>query len=275
MTAPGILNMIDCGISSLHPAQLSNIWVVEELFRHPDVKKFYVLLDDHAANIRSFCQYIIAANIQQAAMNFIIYGNSGHEVGLISAEPMMNRNTNLPMWNVGYAVLPEYRRNGYASAAVKGLSDYLLQNYSFPQVMLDICTENHESEGVARKYGFVKPNDGQRYIDPDHMEWGFRFRWFKQFAGQLTMYFNQAVHFYRHKNYQMAIASFKQALNEPYQPGTPYTDAQIYSNMGMALSSVHLYREAFNALKKAQSLGLNNPNIEKELLWLRNNQGIY
>lgn len=56
MPAPGIPNIIDCGICSLHPAQPSNVWVVEELFRHPDVKKFYVLRDDHAANIRSFLQ---------------------------------------------------------------------------------------------------------------------------------------------------------------------------------------------------------------------------
>lgn len=275
MPAPGIPNMIDCGICSLRSAQPSNVWVVEELFRHPDVKKFYVLRDDHAANIRSFCQYIVAANIQKAAMNFIIFDNSGHEVGLISAEPMMNRNTNLPMWNVGYAVLPEYRRNGYASAAVKGLSEYLLQNYSFPQVMLDISMDNTASEHVAQKCGFEVPYPRAGYIDEQHPEVGMRFRWFKQLAGQRTMYFNQAVHFYRQKNYQMSIASFKQALNEPYQPGTPYTDAQIYSNMGMALSSLHQYREAFNALKKAQSLGLNNPSIEKELLWLRNNQGLY
>ncbi len=275
MPAPGIPNIIDCGICSLHPAQPSNVWVVEELFRHADVRKFYVLRDDHAANIKSFCQYIIAANIQKAAMNFIIYDNSGHEVGLISAEPMMNRNTNLPMWNVGYAVLPEYRRNGYASAAVKGLSEYLLQNYSFPQVMLDISMDNTASEHVAQKCGFEVPYPRAGYIDEQHPAVGIRFRWFKQLAGQRTMYFNQAVHYYRQKNYVGAINAFRQALNEPYQPGTPYTDAQIYSNMGMALSSVGQYREAFNALKKAQQLGLNNSSIEKELLWLRNNKGLY
>lgn len=274
MPASGIPNMIDCGICSLHPAQPSNVWVVEELFHHPDVRRFYVLRPDHAANIKSFCQYIIAANIQQAAMNFIIYDNYGSEVGLISAEPMMNRNTNLPMWNVGYAVLPSERRKGYASAAVTGLSNYLLQNYSFPQVMLDISEENNESVGVAKKCGFVKPNDGQGYVDPEHMELGFRFRWFKQLAGQRTMYFNQAVHFYRQKAYLQAINAFRQALHEPYQPGTPYTDAQIYSNLGMALSSMRQYREACNALKHAQALGFNNPSIEKELLWLRNNAGI-
>ena len=275
MPTPGIPNIIDCGICSLHPAKPSNVWVVEELFRHPDVRKFYVLRDDHAANIISFCQYIIAANVQKAAMNFIIYDNYGNEVGFISAEPMMNRNTNLPMWNVGYAVLPSERRKGYASAALTGLSNYLLQNYSFPQVMLDICIENHESEGVARKCGFTKPNDGRGYFDPEHIELGPRFRWFKQLAGQRTMYFNQAVHCYRQKDYVGAINAFRQALNEPYQPGTPYTDAQIFSNLGMALSSVQQYREAFNALKKAQSLGLNNASIERELLWLRNNKGLY
>lgn len=113
------------------------------------------------------------------------------------------------------------------------------------------------------------------YIDEQHPEVGMRFRWFKQLAGQRTIYFNQAVHCYRQKNYVGAINAFRQALNEPYQPDTPYTDAQIYSNMGMALSSVGQYHEAFNALKKAQQLGLNNPSIEKELLWLRNNQGLY
>ena len=274
MPAPGIPNIIDCGICSLHPAQPSNVWVVEELFRYPDVKKFYVLRDDHAANIMSFCQYIISANIQQTAMNFIIYDNYGHEVGLISAEPMMNRNTNLPMWNVGYAILPSERRKGFASAALTGLSNYLLQNYSFPQVMLDISMDNKASERVAEKCGFKVPYPRAGYIDEQHPEVGMRFRWFKQLAGQRTMYFNQAVHYYRQKNYIGAINAFQQALNEPSQPGTPYTDAQIYSNMGMALSSVGQYREAFNALKKAQQLGLNNPSIEKELLWLRNNKGL-
>lgn len=275
MPAPGIPNIIDCRICSLHPAQPSNVWVVEDLFRHPDVKKFYVLRDDHAANIRSFCQYIISANIQQTSMNFIIYDNYGHEVGLISAEPRMNRNTNLPMWNVGYAVLPSERRKGYASAAVTGLSNYLLQNYSFPQVMLDISIYNKASEKVAEKCGFKEPYPRAGYIDEQHPEVGMHFCWFKQLAGQRTMYFNQAVHYYRQKYYIGAINVFRLALNEPYQPGTSYTDAQIYSNIGMALSSVGQYCEAFNALKKAQSMGLNNPSIEKELLWLRNNQGLY
>ena len=56
---------------------------------------------------------------------------------------------------------------------------------------------------------------------------------------------------------------------------SPVSDAQIYSNMGMAYSSMRQYQEAFKYLKKAQALGLTNPSIERELQWLRNNVGMY
>lgn len=269
----GIPNLIDCKICSLFPANKDNVWVLEKLFQYPDVKRYYVLRADHAANIKSFCDYVIAANQQNAAMNFIIFDNDENEVGLISAEPQMNNETGMLMWNVGYAILPDYRRKGYASAAVFGLTNYLLQNFSIPHVMLDISTDNEASEKVAQKCGFTC-HSRQGFMDWEHPEVGLRKRWFKQLAGKRTMYFNQAVQFYRQKAYAEAVQKFQQALNEPYQAGTPYTDAQIYSNMGMVLSSMRFYREAYNALKKAQSLGLNNPSITKELMWLKNNCGI-
>lgn len=271
----GIPNIINGGKCVLKPVNSQNVGIVKTLFHAADVKKYYVLRADHAQNIDSFCQYIISANMAQEAINLVIYNDQNIGVGLISAEPVMNRNTGIPVWNVGYAILPNYRNRGYASAALKGLTNFLLQNFSLPQVMLDISDDNTASEEVAKKCGFTKPNDRTGYFDWEHPEIGMRFRWFKQLTDQRTMYFNQACQLYRQKAYPQAIQAFNQALKEPYQPGTSFTDAQIYSNLGMALSSVRQYREAFNALKKAQSLGLNNPSIEKELLWLRNNQGIY
>ena len=273
--APNIPNVIDCGACSLHFLTANDVWFVEELFRYNDVKKYYVLRSDHAANIRLFCQYVVTANLQKQALNFIVFDNLGNEVGFISAEPMMNTSTNLPMWNVGYAIHPSHRLKGYASSAVSALSDFLLQNFSFQQIMLDISEDNIASQKVAKKCSFTKPNDRMGYFDMEHPEVGMRMRWFKQLAGGRTTYFNQAVHYYRQKAYAEAVSAFKQALNEPYMLDTPYTDAQIYSNMGMDLSSMRLYKDAFYALKKAQSLGLNNPSIEKELNWLKNNIGLY
>lgn len=275
MAVPRIPNIIECGQCSLHLVSPTNVWFIEELFKYEDVKKYYVLRADHAANIRAFCQYIVNANMQKVSLNFIIVNNWGDEVGFITAEPVMNEATHMPMWNVGYAVHPSHRQEGYASSALKGLTDFLLQNFSFQQVMLDISSNNVASELVAKKCGFVKPNDRKGYIDMEHFEIGMRFKWFKQLEGGRTTYFNQAVHYYRQKLYGEAIDAFKKALDEPYTVGTPFTDAQIYSNMGMALSSVRRYSEAFQSLKKAQSLGLNNPSIEKELLWLRNNIGLF
>jgi RimJ/RimL family protein N-acetyltransferase len=275
MSIPSLPQKLPCGICSLVPVHRANIWVLERLFQTADVKKYYVLRADHARDIRSFGDYLITTNQRQEAMNFVIYDKYDNEVGIITAEIAMNQNTGLPMWNVGYAILPAARGNGYASAALNALTNFLLNNFAIQHVMLDISVDNLASQAVARKCGFQKSNDSKGYIDPDHLEVGIRVRWFKQLAGQRTGYFNQAVQHYRTRNYAEAVQSFKNALAEPYQPGTPYTDAQIYSNMGMAFSSLRLYREAFNALKKAQSLGLNNPSIEKELLWLRNNQGLY
>ena len=47
--------------------------------------------------------------------------------------------------------------------------------------------------------------------------------------------------------------------------------AQIYSNLGMAHSSIGDYRQAYTYLQKAVGLGLFNASIQKELAWLKAN----
>lgn len=268
-------NHIACDKCTLIAVTPSNVWFLEELFRFDDIKKFYVRRAEHTADIKSFCQYIVTSNVKKISLSYIMFNDYGNEVGFISADPMINNDTGLPVWNVGYAVHPEYRRQGYATSAVMGLSDFLLHNFSFQQVMLDISIDNVASTNVAKKCAFSKPDDRKGFYDMEHPEVGMRFRWFKQLPGNRSSLFNQAVHYYRQKAYTEAADAFKKALNEPYIPGTPFTDAQICSNLGMALSSMRCYNEAFQCLKKAQRLGLNNPSIEQELLWLKNNIGLF
>lgn len=113
--------------------------------------------------------------------------------------------------------------------------------------------DNKASEGVALKCGYTCPEDRMGFIDWNHPEIGIgmRKRWFKQLSGNRTALFNRAVQYFRSKNYVEAIAEFEKALAEPYTQGIPYADAQIYSNIGMALSSMKLYVEACAFLQKS------------------------
>lgn len=265
-----VLNINGC---QLRAVTLNDYAFVQSLFDVQDIKKYYVLRDDHAANIRAFVQYMIAANQQNAALDYIIVNEYGTSVGLITAE--LIRHNGEIIWNVGYAVHPSYRHQGYASRALNGLANYLQNTFSI-QISLDISDDNKTSEAVAKKCGFAKPTGGPRigYFDFDHQDVGMRFKWFKQASGRIAI-FNQAMQLARAKDYVTAIQYYKKAMEEPYIPGTPHTDEQIYSNMGMCYSSIRLYQTAYDCLMRAKRGGLTNANIEKELLWLRNNAGIY
>lgn len=72
----GIPNNIPCSNCMLIAVTQSNVWFIEELFRHDDVKKYYVLKDDHAANIWSFCQYIVNSNIQNTSSAELLISTS-------------------------------------------------------------------------------------------------------------------------------------------------------------------------------------------------------
>lgn len=273
-----MIETVDIRNGYLRPVKLTDTAFLQHLFNDNKVKKFFVLRSEHAQNISLFTQFMIEQMEQSTAINYIIMSNSTHAVGLITAELTRHPRTNDIMWNMSIAVAPQYRRQGYATSATVGMTDFLLNTFSIDQVSLDICEENVDSISVAEKCGFRKPTEpGMRigYIDPEHMELGLRMKWFKSLEGKRPYLFNQAANAFRMKDYASSIRIFEQALQEPYQPGSPVSDAQIYSNMGMAYSSMRQYQEAFKYLKKAQALGLTNPSIERELQWLRNNVGMY
>ncbi len=112
-------------------------------------------------------------------------------------------------------------------------------------------------------------------FDPQHMELGILFHWEIMLHSGRDRYFSMACSAFQAKDYQAAERLFQKALEQPYEPGSPNTDALCYSNMGIACSSYRNYHKAFQCLKKAQSLGLTNASIERELLWLKNNVGLY
>lgn len=244
---------------------------IEELFNSDNVRKFYVLRNDHSEDLALFIDYLIDANNQGRSLVYKISLKDNTPIGIVGGELQRDHYGNVA-WNISYAILSNYRNKGYATEALDSFTEEIKQ-YSIPTAFLDISTLNVESERVAEKAGYKK-NHHVGHFDPLHEELDMLFHWEIQLHSMRDVYFQMAINAFRQKNYREAEKIFEKALAEKYE-GSPNTDALCYSNMGMACSSYGNYNKAFQCLKKAQSLGLNNPSIEKELLWLRNNKGIF
>ncbi len=247
---------------------------IASLFRVPDIKLHYTLRDDHAANIYSFVEYLSAANNRGTGFHSIIENNSLNAVGFLTAEPYRDNQNGEIGWNIGFAVHPNYRNQGFAKKALQALQDFL-SNYTIKVMVLDISTDNDAAESVAKACGFKQrksPTGGLvGYFDQEHPELGMRTQWIKDVheSDPRAEAFRKAVDAYRSKDYKEAIRLYYEASEEPYRAGSPFTDAQIFSNLGMAYSSVKEYRKAYKYLTKAWNLGCQNASVSKELEWLR------
>jgi RimJ/RimL family protein N-acetyltransferase len=72
------------------------------------------------------------------------------------------------MVEVGYAVLPEHRRRGYARAALAVLLDRARREPAVRVVRLSIAPDNAASQAVARPFGLVAV--GEQVDDVDGLE---------------------------------------------------------------------------------------------------------
>lgn len=98
--------------------------------------------------------------------------------------------------------------------------------------------------------------------------------WSVSLSSNRMVYFREAQHCASRKDYMGAIEAFNKALNSP-ATGHQISDAQIYSNLGMCYSELEQYATAYKCLKKAESLGLHNPQITQELGWLESHRHLW
>ena len=55
MAVTSIPQRINCGLCELGLADPYSVWFLKSLFLFDDVQKYYVLREDHAKDIESFC----------------------------------------------------------------------------------------------------------------------------------------------------------------------------------------------------------------------------
>lgn len=245
---------------------------LKQLFSFADVKKYYVLREDHANDIGLFTAYMVDSIKNGRSIEYIVRLTNGVPIGLVGGE-LYREQTGEIAWNTAYAIHPSFRRNGYATEALIGFTECIKQ-YNIAKAFLDISDDNEASKKVALNAGY-KYNKDKAHFDPMHMELSVLFHWELILHSNRDNFFSMGCQAYKAKSYQVAEKYFQQALEEEYSQDSPNTDALCYSNMGMACSSYGNYQKAFDCLMKAKSFGLSNASIERELLWLRNNIGIY
>ena len=251
---------------------MQDVDFIKSLFEEPDIDFFYVRQPYHRDAL-AFTRFMVESQKRGRGLNDIIYNDSAVPVGLISAELTPDDNERV-RWNIGYAVLPTYRDKGYASRALIGYVNALME-FSVNTACLDISVDNKASESVAKKCGF-ELRDRCGFFDQEHPEVGLRRHWYKSVHLQDARipYFQRANVAYSNKDYRLAIHIYEEALQIPVTEGSQLTDAQIFSNIGMAYSSLGEYIQAVYYLQKAVKLGLSNQSIQKELIWLKNNVGL-
>lgn len=157
-----------CPNIQLRPLTMSDEPFLKTLFDSKDVRKFYVLRNDHAADFHLFVQYLYDLNVENRGHEYIIELHDGTPVGLVGAELIMGE-FNILTWSLSYAILPQYRNNGYATEAVKGFKFYHRRYQRVPMIQMSISEYNVESLAIARKLDFAT---GDRFMDPDHPELG-------------------------------------------------------------------------------------------------------
>lgn len=249
---------------------------IKSLFRFDDIRLGFTLSDDHAENLDAFVQYMADGNEKGTGIYCLIENNFSSPVGFITAELYRDNMSGELGWNVGVVVHPAYRNQGNARNAITALLDFL-SNYTIKTMVLDIGTDNIPARSVAKACGFEqrKSNTGGLvgYFDREHPELGMRTQWIKNIHGSdpRADTFRKAVDAYQAKNYQEAIRLYNEAVEKPYKEGSPFTDAQIYSNLGMAFSSIKEYKKAYKYLTVAWNMGCQNPSVSHELAWLRKN----
>jgi RimJ/RimL family protein N-acetyltransferase len=252
--------------------------IIEELFSDPITKRFFVLGDEYSTP-PSFAQSMADVNEQHRGIDCIVRDNDQNNIGLLTCELDRKWQNNV-YWSIGVTIHPSYRNRGYATEILKDICMVLAQE-RFDDALLDISEDDVYMERAAKSAGFTKieyRQNGYRMgrIDLAHPEIGMHNIWCRKVHElcERDTLCNEALSLARNREYLTAINKYQLALTKAVPQYSGWTDAQIYSNLGMCYSSSRRYHEAFRCLKKAQDLGLNNPSIQQELLWLRNNVGL-
>lgn len=246
----------------------SDFATLKTVFNEKENLNYYHILPEDKADItRLFRKFIEGYKIKREIDWIIAEEKENKPVGWVTVE-FETRNL-INVGTITYLIDYNFRRKGIITEAVRSVLT-LLREYQIGYIVAFIELDNKASVRVAEKNGFVT-NQQEGFFD-DNVEGGaFRYKWKVNLMDVREYLCSAANHFFQNKDYEKSIEVFQQAIEEDEIVGSPYNNLQIYSNIGMALSSLGNYEDAYNLLIQVQNYGFTNASIERELNWLRTN----
>lgn len=151
----------------LRPISVSDRNFINGLFNNKEIKKYYIVPKEAQQNYQKLIDYWLNDVKNEAGMCWIIikkgtgFFSRDNEVGFVAFE-FRNSVKNA---RVSYAILPEYRRKGIATDALRLIIENI-KKQGVETVEADIDRDNSYSERVVEKLSFFA-NKRQALVDPE------------------------------------------------------------------------------------------------------------
>lgn len=161
----------------LKPITTNDRTFISGMFKDTEIKRYYIVPKEAHQDYKRLVDTWLNFIQGKTGMCWIIYKNGtgifsrDKQVGFVAFE----FTDTLKNARISYAILPEFRRKGFATTSVKIIIESLKQE-GVERIEADIDRGNLSSEKVVEKLGFTA-NKRKALIDPEMMRDGeFRIR---------------------------------------------------------------------------------------------------
>ena len=148
----------------LHPATLKDIDFIVSIDSNPDLWLAEDKLEGDSEKVREITIDRLGGD---GYKYFIVRLNNQTPIGVAYTWHYVSERKS---WEIGYCILPEYRRQGYCTEAVCALIKYIFENYDAHKVVTMCSARNEASSRILEKIGMTREGVFRQEI-PCNGEW--------------------------------------------------------------------------------------------------------
>jgi RimJ/RimL family protein N-acetyltransferase len=255
-------------ITRIRFLQKSDKEFVLKLCSDEEFKKYFTL-GKYGDDIESFFDTTLNLFAKGMAFPYVIETIDSDPIGMITCQIEMENGK--VTGYITYSVLPEYRNYGLATEALMNLRNETKET-GVEILNLIISTSNKASRRVAEKCGF-KCKDPQLELADDTgltmmLTWKYVFA---EHISKREVMVKKGLEAFTKEECDKALRLYENALKFKCPRRCLYNDGITYIYIGEVYAYQRKFGKALESYKKAKSLGIDNPKVDKEIKWLESN----